>query len=262
MLANFRRQLFRALNTSTQHHVGDGIRKSPLIGRANHCGLGNIGMPQQRVLHFHRRNPHARDFQHVVCAPAVVVITVGIAKEFVAGDHPVAALRAHRQFGNSPIFRKSARAAHPQSADFAVTHRFSRVIHNFDFVPGHRKTAATRLAFPGNARYENMQHFRGADSVEDLDSKLPLPGIENFRGQCLAGRNALAHRRKIHAVLRPLRLPQHCGIKSWHREENSRPVTRHQVNHMRDAGSLRIQHHAGPGGKREIHSVSQTVRKE
>src|SRR5438552_7620415 len=227
VLANFRRQLFRSLRIPTQYHVGDGIRESALIGRANHRGLGNIGMPQQRVLHFHRRNPHSRDFQHVVRAPAIMVVALGIAKEFIAGRHPITAFRARRQFGNAPVFRERARAAHPQSADFAVTHRFSRVVHDFDFVAWHGETATARLAFPGNARYENMQHFRGADAVENFNSESPLPSVENFSRQRLAGRHTLAHRRKIDAMIGSLRFPQHCGIKSWHREKNGRPVTRH-----------------------------------
>src|SRR5882762_8615530 len=193
VLANFRRQLFRSFTLRAQYHVRHGIAKSTLINRADHGGFGDVGVPQQRVLHLHRRNPHARNFQHVVRASAVVVVTVRITKELIAGHHPRSAFRACRQFGNPPILRKRARATHPEIADLAVTHRFSRVIHDLDFVTRHGKTATPWLAFSGNTRNENMQHLRRANSVEDLDSELPLPRVENLRGQRFAGRYAFAH---------------------------------------------------------------------
>ena len=121
MLANFRRQLFRSLRIPAQHHMRHGIRQSPLVGRSHNRCFGNMRMPEQRVLHFHRRNPHARDFQHVVRAPAIVVVTFGIAKEFVAGYHPITAFRARGKFGNPPVFRERARTTHPEISDLAVT---------------------------------------------------------------------------------------------------------------------------------------------
>src|SRR6267154_2022985 len=149
VLANLRRQFLRTLRIPAQHHMRDGIRKSPLIGRAHHGRFGNVGMSQQRVLHLHRRNPHTRNLQHVVRAPAIMVVAFGITKEFIARDHPFPAFRARRQFGNPPIFRECACAAHPQGADLAVAHRFFVLVHNFDFVPGHGKTATARPAFSG-----------------------------------------------------------------------------------------------------------------
>src|SRR5260370_19033397 len=71
------------------------------------------------------------------------------------------------------------------------------VIHNFDFVAGYGETTASWFAFSGNAGNKYMQHFRGADAVEDFDSELPFPRVEDFSRQCFTGRNTLAHRRKI-----------------------------------------------------------------
>jgi len=42
--------------------------------RGDHGGFGDVRMPEQSVLHLHRRNPHSRHFQHVVGAPAIVEV--------------------------------------------------------------------------------------------------------------------------------------------------------------------------------------------
>src|SRR5712692_1802568 len=183
VLANFRRKFFRALDVSTQHYVRHGIRKAPLVRRANHGGFGDVRVPQQCILHFHRRHPHARDFQHVVGAPAVVIVAVGIAKKFIASHYQIAAQRARRQFGNPPVFRKGACSANPETSNFAGGNGFSIVIHDLHLVTGHGETAASWFAFSGNARNKNVQHFCRANSVEDFDCELALPRIENFSGQ-------------------------------------------------------------------------------
>jgi len=51
VLGKFGGQLLRALDISAQHDVGPGIRQAPLVGRADHGGFGDMGMPQQCVLH-------------------------------------------------------------------------------------------------------------------------------------------------------------------------------------------------------------------
>ncbi len=76
MLANFAGQFFRTLDISTQHDMRHRIRKSTFVGCADDRCFGNVGMTEERVLHFRRRNPHAGNFQHVIGAPAVMVITV------------------------------------------------------------------------------------------------------------------------------------------------------------------------------------------
>lgn len=89
-----------------------------------------------------------------------------------------------------------------------------------------------------------MEHFRGTDAVENFEFELVLPGVEDFRGQSFSGRYAHANGRKIHAAARSLHFPQDRGVKCWNGEENSRLVTRHHLNHVRDGGALRIQQSA------------------
>src|SRR5260370_33430271 len=136
------------------------------------------------------------------------------------------------------------------------------VIHNFDFVAGYGETTASWFAFSGNAGNKYMQHFRGADAVEDFDSELPFPRVEDFSRQCFTGRNTLAHRRKIDAVVRAFRFAQDRGIKSRHCEENGWPVARHHLEYVRHAGALWIQQRARTGEEWKIHSVSQAVREK
>ncbi len=59
-------------------------------------GFGNRGMTEQRVFHFCGRNPHTRDFHHVVGAAAVIIIAIGVTRELVIGRDPVVLLGLRR----------------------------------------------------------------------------------------------------------------------------------------------------------------------
>src|SRR5690242_12972679 len=103
-------------------------------------------MPEKRILHFHRRNPHARDLQHVVVAATVAMIAVSITQKLVTGDDPVAAFGASGKFRNAPIFRERAAAADPKVTDFARRSLAAGVIHNPCVIARYGKPAASRFA--------------------------------------------------------------------------------------------------------------------
>src|SRR5437762_3281938 len=86
--------------------------------------------------------------------------------------------------------------------------------------PASPENASRAVAFSGDAGNENVQHFSRTDPVKDFDTKLPLPGVENFSRQCFPGRNAFSYRREIHAAARTFSFPQHRGIESRHGEKN------------------------------------------
>ena len=75
--------------------------------------FGHGRMREKRVFYFAGRDPHAGDFHHVVTAAAVVIEAVGVAREFIAGEDPVALARARREFGDVPVLRESASTFYP-----------------------------------------------------------------------------------------------------------------------------------------------------
>src|ERR1700674_65384 len=193
MFANFRREFSRTVKLSTQHNMRDRVRQALCIGSPNQRSFRNVRMAEQRVLHFNRRNPHTRDFQHVVRAAAVVEVAVRIAQKFVARHNPFAALCTCGQIRNFPISFERAFAAHPEISDFATGHGFSRIVNNFCIVARDGKTAAPRLAFPWPTGNKHVQHFRRANPVEDLDPESTLPAPEDLSGQGFSSRNAEPH---------------------------------------------------------------------
>ena len=56
-----------------------------IVQRGDNGCLQHIGVRCQRLFDLERRNPLARDLEHVVRAPAIDVAAIGSAEIFVAG---------------------------------------------------------------------------------------------------------------------------------------------------------------------------------
>src|SRR5258708_23521067 len=86
---------------------------------------------------------------------------------------------------NSGICQYSANALAPRTQRFPISpSRTSSPLSSTILTSTrHGETAAPRLAFPRTAGNEHVQHLRRTNSVEDFDSELPLPCIEDFSGQ-------------------------------------------------------------------------------
>src|SRR5690242_7354574 len=73
----------------TQTYKGLRLNQGIAIGISHHATLINGGMCAQRIFNFNRRYPNATDLQHIVEAPGVMIETLVIDVELVAGTHPL-----------------------------------------------------------------------------------------------------------------------------------------------------------------------------
>src|SRR5262245_37715879 len=74
----------------------------------------------QRRLHVERRHPHAAHLEHVVGAPAVIVVALGIAAILVAGVRPLAGEGAAALGALVPVAFAGRRSTYNELADLAV----------------------------------------------------------------------------------------------------------------------------------------------
>src|SRR6185312_10486899 len=83
---------------------------------ADDGGFEHRWVGDQRLLDLERRDPDAADLEHVVAAPAIAVIALGVADIGVAGMGPLAAEGAARFLALVPVAVAGARAADDQLA--------------------------------------------------------------------------------------------------------------------------------------------------
>src|SRR6202046_2035132 len=98
-----------------------------------------------------------------------MIKTLGITRELVTGKHPTVLLHARGKLGNLPILGESALALHPQVSDFAVSAPLMCFVNNPRFVSGNFAAAGSRSRFPGPRREKDVQHFSGADAIQNFD---------------------------------------------------------------------------------------------
>ena len=240
MAANFLCQLAGFLAARAKRDVRNSIGQPAGVRRAHYRGFRHVGMAEERILHFDRRNPHARDLQHVVGAAAVAIITVGIAQKLIAGDDPAAPFRASGKFRNPPILRERAGAAHPKVADLAHGGLGARVINNLCVIARYWKAAASRFALARPAGDEHVQHLGRANPVQNFQASRSFPTVENLCRQGFASGNALANRGEIEAMACGFRLSKKGGIKSGNGEENRRPMLGNHFDDARGSGAFGI----------------------
>src|ERR1700685_3820465 len=127
-----------------------------------------------------------------------MIKTFGVAREFIAGKYPAVLLHARSKLGNLPILGESAVALHPQVSNLAVRNRCARFVNYSRFIAGNLATASSGTRLAGPCREKNVQHFGGADTVQNFDSEAFAKALENLRGQGFAGRDGDANRGEIH----------------------------------------------------------------
>src|ERR1700677_3282613 len=97
-----------------QDDIRDRLHQPYRIGLADDRALRHRRMPHQSVFHFAGRDPHPGDLHHVVRAPAIMKIAIGVAREFISGDHPAVVFGFRGQLRVLPVLGEGARAFHPQ----------------------------------------------------------------------------------------------------------------------------------------------------
>src|SRR5204863_7443057 len=105
----------------------------------------------------------------VVAAPGVPVEAVRVLRVAVAGADPLALDRRPRLLLLVPIARARRIAADPQIPESAAGDRLAVFVAHRRRVAGNDQAAGTGPDRIGPVRDEHVQHFGGADAVENVD---------------------------------------------------------------------------------------------
>ena len=110
-----------------------------LVGRGHHRHVGDGGVTDDAVLDFRRTDAIARDLEHVVGAPLVPEVAVGVHCRDVAGAAPVARVLLPRALRVVEVFEEKDRiggsirrdAVDRDFAGFAARHEVDRLCPGF-----------------------------------------------------------------------------------------------------------------------------------
>src|SRR5215472_14031141 len=143
----------------------------------------------ERRLDLERRYPHAVDLEHVVGAPAVVIVAVGVAQILVAGMGPFADEGAAALRALVPVAFAGGGPAHHELADLAISELAPVLVDDLHVVSRHRLAGRSVADVAGPVAQKGLQHFGRAESVENVDADDRAPAFAEMGGQRLASRN-------------------------------------------------------------------------
>src|SRR5690349_19533247 len=105
-------------------------------------------MFDQRRLNFDRRDPLARNTEHVVGTPGIPEVSVFIGPVLIAGMKPLATHSLRAQLGPIPIARRRAFAVYQQIAGHTLPDVPPFLIHDPELVARDRLTRAAGPHLP------------------------------------------------------------------------------------------------------------------
>src|SRR5579883_2299182 len=254
----FSRQFIAGLITLIEHNVGFRLDQLIRVGRAYNGAFENGGMGDQRGLDLDGRNPLAADLEHVVRAPGVPVVAIGILVILIAGMNPVPGDGIFGLLMLVPIIGRDAVPANQQIANLALLHRVAVLIGNQGLVAGNQLAGAAGTDLVGPIADKDMQNLGAADAVEDDHVELILPAAQDLARQGLACRDADAHRGEVEAFL-GVGQGQHARIERWHAVENAWPVLLDDLEHILGQRPAGITDRAGSHAKGEIEIVAESI---
>jgi hypothetical protein len=147
------------LEAIPEHDEGLWLDQSVGVFLADDRGLQHSLVGDQRRLDVEGRNPHAADLEHVIGAPAVIVVAVGVAPVFVASMGPFAGKGAPALGALVPVAFTGRRPAHNQFADFAVGHISAVLVDDASVIAGDRFAGRAIANVGGAVAQESVQHF-------------------------------------------------------------------------------------------------------
>src|SRR5262249_50838382 len=136
-----------------------------------------------------RGHPHAVDLEHVIGAPAVIIVAVRVAQVLVAGMGPFADEGAPALRALVPVAFAGGGPAHHELADLAIGTLAPVLVDDLHVVSRHRLARRSVAEVARPVAQKGLQHFRRAESVENVDAYDRAPTFAEMGGQRLAGRN-------------------------------------------------------------------------
>src|SRR5262249_48493124 len=175
--------------TVLEHDEGFRLDQSVAVLLADEGGLEHRLMRNEGRLDLERRYPHAVDLEHVVGAPAVVIVAVGVAQIIVAGMRPFADEGAAALRALVPVAFAGGGPAHHELADLAIGELAPVLVDDLHVVPLHRLAGRSVADVAGPVAQKGLQHFGRAEPTPNVDAYDRAPAFAEMGGQRLAGRN-------------------------------------------------------------------------
>src|ERR1019366_4893741 len=229
---------------------GLGLDESVPVLDADHRRLEHRRVLHQRRLDLEGRDPDAAHLEHVVAAPGIGVVAVGVARILVAALGPAALEGLARALAVAPVHECRAGTPDVEIADLAVGDGPAVFAAQLDLVALDRLAGGAVANIARPVRDEDMQHLGRADAVDDGDAELPLEALTDLAGQRLARRGAHAQLHRF--ARRQRRRSEYAGEAGRRGEEDRRArrrvgrgpaledrVRRRPLSHDDDAGADR-----------------------
>src|SRR5215470_1082945 len=121
-----------------EHDEGFRFDQPVAVLLADDGGLEHRLMGDERRLDLEWGYPHAVDLEHVVGAPAVMIVAIGVAQVFVAGMGPFADEGAPTFRPLVPVAFAGGGPAHHELADLAIGELAPVVVDDLHVVSRHR----------------------------------------------------------------------------------------------------------------------------
>ncbi len=260
-LLNLGRQFGRLCLPIFKHHEADGLEQPLVVGRAGHAAFEHGRMLLDNALDLARPNRLPADLQHVVGAARVPEVAVVIDHELVVRVDPFAAKRAFGRLVLVPVAGGDAVAADHQRAHLPRRKLDAVVVNDFRLVAGHHASGAAGAGGPGRISDKNVQDFRGADPVENVEPEPLAPFFEQMPRQGFAGGNTHPHSSQARPpLLLGMVQESHIARRNAVKHGGLKPVD--HVEDMIRRGPLGEQNRGASGAQRKIQPVAQPVREE
>src|SRR5688500_18496068 len=109
-------------------------------------------------------------------SPAVLV-------DLVAGEHAAFSHGHGRLLRLVPVFTRGGRTEDAQIADFTLLDRAILVVNDLGTKALYKAPTAPRQRRARPVEHEHVRHFRGADTVEDVNAGIIAPALHQRRWQ-------------------------------------------------------------------------------
>src|SRR6185437_4716584 len=144
-------------------------------------------MRDESGLDFGGRNVDAAHLQHVITASGVDVVASFIDVIFVTAAYPGAQESLRCFLAIAPVGVCSSRSTDVQLANLPGGDGLTILIDQPELIAGHRRAGSAVTNVSGAIGQKDVQHLRGADTVQNVHAKVALPALADVSRQRLAG---------------------------------------------------------------------------
>src|SRR6202022_851689 len=183
-------QLFVGAIAVLEDNEGFRPDQAVAVRLADDGGFEHGFMRDERGLDLERRHPHAIDLEHIIGAPAVMMVACMVADIFIPGIGPFAHERSPVLYALIPVAFRRRRAAHNELSDLACRQLVTVLIDDLDVIARHRLAGRSIADIAGTVAQKRLQHLGRAETVENVHAHDRAPALAKVGGQRLARRDA------------------------------------------------------------------------